>query len=281
MKTSFLIILLTVFFSAYSQDDRSLFKTPFVVFEGCNNDETAEKCYEIKLQEFISKNLDSKTLEEVTKDSSRKEDTIVINTTIRYGKQGYIVPMNSSARTPYISLDIIINNLIQQKIPRVKPVINASGDTLATTVKKKIGFVLDTSNHRLIPLKDYDSTPKEFAFNNVDKIPVYNGCDENSSKNVLTHCINKKISQLISENFNLNLASTLKLSPGKKRITLQFKISKTGNLIDINARGPHPELEKEAKRVIRLVPKFLKPGYFEDKPVDVSFSMPIVFKVTD
>jgi protein TonB len=46
------------------------------------------------------------------------------------------------------------------------------------------------------------------------------------------------------------------------------------------ARGPHPGLEKEAKRVIGMLPK-MKPGRQRGKAVVMPFSIPIVFQVQD
>ena len=46
---------------------------------------------------------------------------------------------------------------------------------------------------------------------------------------------------------------------GKKRIIMLFKIDKVGNIVDIKAKAPHPRLQKEAIRIIKLLPK-MKPG---------------------
>ncbi len=97
--------------------------------------------------------------------------------------------------------------------------------------------------------------------------------------------INKKFCQFydtcfINKKFNTELASDLGLPPGRKRIFVSFKVSKTGNIVQIGARGPHPGLEKEAKRVIGLLPK-MKPGRQRGKAVVMPFSIPIVFAVQD
>jgi protein TonB len=61
---------------------------------------------------------------------------------------------------------------------------------------------------------------------------------------------------------------------------VQFKVDKNGNVTNIVARGPHPGLEKEAKRVIGQLPK-MKPGKQRGKAVVMPFSIPIVFQVQD
>ena len=57
-----------------------------------------------------------------------------------------------------------------------------------------------------------------------------------------------------------------------------FTIDKTGKITKIQARAPHTNLEKEAIRVIELIPE-MTPGKMQDKNVGVKYSLPIVFDV--
>jgi protein TonB len=50
--------------------------------------------------------------------------------------------------------------------------------------------------------------------------------------------------------------------------------------VGIRARAPHPGLEKEATRVIGLLPK-MQPGKQRGKAVTVPYSLPIIFQVQD
>ena len=88
-----------------------------------------------------------------------------------------------------------------------------------------------------------------------------------------------KITDFVSKKFNTELASELGLS-GKQRITVLFKIDKNGDIVGVQARAPHPGLEKEAKRVVSLIPK-MQPGKQRGKAVTVPYSLPIVFQVQD
>jgi protein TonB len=89
--------------------------------------------------------------------------------------------------------------------------------------------------------------------------------------------MSEKITKLVQTKFDVELASELGLS-GKQTIQTQFKIDKTGRVIDIKTRGTHPELEKEAQRVINNIPEMI-PGKQRDKNVGVIYSLPIVFQV--
>jgi len=84
----------------------------------------------------------------------------------------------------------------------------------------------------------------------------------------------------IQKNFNAALAQELGLSPGIKKIFIQFTISKTGDIINIKIRAPHKSLEKEAMRVMKLLPK-MTPGMQRNRPVNVRYVQPIIFKVMD
>lgn len=92
-------------------------------------------------------------------------------------------------------------------------------------------------------------------------------------------CTSDEISQFVNNNFNTKLANDLGLK-GMQRITVIFKIGKDGSITDIRSRAPHPELEKEAIRVIGLLPK-MKPGKQRGKAVVVPYSLPIIFQVNE
>lgn len=119
----------------------------------------------------------------------------------------------------------------------------------------------------------------DVPFNVIENVPVFPGCENEKDNNAKKQCMSDKISKFVNKKFNTDLASDLGLS-GRQRINVIFKIDKTGNIVGIRARAPHPGLEKEAKRVIGLLPK-MKPGRQRGKPVNVPYSLPILFQVQD
>lgn len=114
----------------------------------------------------------------------------------------------------------------------------------------------------------------------TEKVPIFPGCGDLLNNTMRMRCMNKLVNQHIAKKFNTDLATNLGLSPGVKRIYVQFKIDKSGRVSDILTRGPHPELEKEAKRVVNLLPK-LEPGLQRGKPVIAPYSLPIVFRIAN
>ena len=118
----------------------------------------------------------------------------------------------------------------------------------------------------------------EVPFSVIENVPVYPGCEKgnNSAKKA---CMSEKIAKFVQKKFNTELAGELGLS-GKQRISVIFKIDKKGNITGVRSRAPHPRLEKEAARVINMLPK-MKPGKQRGKAVIVPYSLPIVFQVQD
>lgn len=117
---------------------------------------------------------------------------------------------------------------------------------------------------------------EDVPFAIIEDVPVYPGCK--GSKAELKECLQDKISKHVNSKFNADLASELGLTPGIKKIFVMFKIDKTGDITDIQARAPHKRLEAEAIRVVQSLPKMI-PGKQRGRAVGVKYSLPIAFKV--
>ncbi len=60
---------------------------------------------------------------------------------------------------------------------------------------------------------------------------------------------------------------------------LSFVVDETGRVKDVDVKKRvHPFLDKEALRVVKAMPLW-KPGKHEGKPVAVTFTLPISFKL--
>lgn len=139
-----------------------------------------------------------------------------------------------------------------------------SNEKEAVEIKKIVEISLDEDIMEDVP----------FAI--IEDVPVYPGCK--GSKAELKECLQDKISKHVNSKFNADLASELGLTPGIKKIFVMFKIDKTGEITDIQARAPHKRLEAEAIRVVQSLPKMI-PGKQRGRAVGVKYSLPIAFKV--
>lgn len=118
----------------------------------------------------------------------------------------------------------------------------------------------------------------EVPFAVIENVPEYPGCERGTNAEK-RKCMSDKIAKFVQRKFNTDLAGDLGLS-GRQRISVIFKIDKNGNVAGVRSRAPHPRLEKEAARVINMLPK-MKPGRQRGKAVTVPYSLPITFQVQD
>jgi hypothetical protein len=142
-------------------------------------------------------------------------------------------------------------------------------------------FTFSQENTIELSVNEINETSEEVPFDVIERVPIYKGCDENMGNQAIKECFNEQVNNLIAKNFNTQLADRFGLPNNSMlKINVFFKISTNGEIIDIIARSAYPELEAEAIRVVKLIPK-LKPGLIEGKPVRVPYFLPIKFQVTN
>ena len=101
-----------------------------------------------------------------------------------------------------------------------------------------------------------------------EKKPSFDGGDAN------------KFSAWVNE--HKNYPEEAKKSGIEGRVTTQFTITKDGKLINVRIlRGVHPLLDGEAIRVIESAPQKWIPGERRGEPIDVTYTFPVIFKLTE
>ncbi len=114
----------------------------------------------------------------------------------------------------------------------------------------------------------------EVPFAAIENVPVFPGC-EGKSKKDMKDCFQKQIQKHVMKNFEYPKAA---LDLGiQGRVSVVFIIDSKGYTTNVRSRGPDKILEKEAERIIGLLPK-MKPGEQRGKAVKVSYAIPIFFK---
>ena len=119
------------------------------------------------------------------------------------------------------------------------------------------------------------SVDEEVAFMTVDEVPVFPGCESATDKQA---CFKEKVMHHIKKHFNYPQEAQEEGIQG--RVSIVFTITKDGTIDNIRKRGPHELLENEAVRIINRLPKMI-PGQHDGKAVDVPFSIPITFRLSD
>ena len=138
------------------------------------------------------------------------------------------------------------------------------------------------SEDKILEVAEVDFVEKEepvedYNINSVEEVPVFPGCEGLSDNDSRKQCFGEKVNKLVSRTFDSNLGEELGLT-GLHRIYVSFKVEKDGNVKVIGVRAPHPKLEEEAKRVIEAFPELI-PGKQGGRPVGVTYSLPITFRV--
>lgn len=164
----------------------------------------------------------------------------------------------------YTTTQKVIENLLP-----ISPYKNFEGITLYDTFTVEIDF----------PLKEnikFDQE-KNFTLQNVEKSPVFPGCYAEVNEK-LRLCMSQNIKAHIANNFSVFLKPNSRVKKGNQRINIQFNINKNGFIDNIKVKAKYKELEEEALRVIKALPK-MTPGKKGSEPVDVTFLLPMTFNL--
>ncbi|EGV44329.1 energy transducer TonB [Bizionia argentinensis JUB59] len=112
-------------------------------------------------------------------------------------------------------------------------------------------------------------------FSVVENVPVFPGC-LGKSNDELRKCFNAKINEHIRKHFKYP-ESALDLNIHGK-VHVMFIIDTQGHVSGVKSRGPNVLLEREAERIIGLLP-VMEPGKQRGKPVKVPYMIPINFQI--
>ncbi len=131
-------------------------------------------------------------------------------------------------------------------------------------------------NEVVVPvLKEESEENVDVPFAIIENPPVFPGCENTIDKR---ECFQRNIQQHIVRNFRYPDAALNAGIQGK--VFVSFVVEKDGTINVVSLRSPSPILDQEAKRIIELLP-VLKPGIQRGKPVRMTMSIPITFKLAE
>ncbi|MEN8776355.1 MAG: energy transducer TonB [Polaribacter sp.] len=207
---------------------------------------------------FIIARLDKKYIE--NSGLSRLNKKVSLN--FELNKKG--IPFNIRTNARSYSLDKKIINIFKEYPIEKLDLGNKS------TLNNYFTTILTYNNG-----KTFVETNVKFAYEGA---PVYSGCEKSNNIIEAKKCFSKGVQMHFSRKFDSRIAKKLKLSPGRKRILIGFKINTKGKITDINVRAPHPEIEDEVISVMKRLPK-IEPGYQNGKAVNVKYNIPFTILV--
>ena len=241
--------------------------------------------------------------------STEKIDSIAINNGLKSGEifliraffktdsNGNVFEINVDDKSKLFESEI---NSIVNQIPSLNP-----NEYLHKGQEMKYGLKiyikLESNNQRKTRIKNGKPTKIEYKefyikeffpikfvqidelekneFSKIGTSPVTENCKNITNEIELRKCVSYDLSGHINRKFDANLASELGLPSGLQKIIINFIISKSGEIVNIVAEANHEELREEAIRTINTFPNFIKPATIDEKPVDVKYSMPIMFRI--
>lgn len=120
-------------------------------------------------------------------------------------------------------------------------------------------------------------TSEIYDYQIVEKTPTISKC-KSKNEEKMKKCFKKEIYKHFIKKFSSTLPAELGLSAGTQKITNTFIINKNGEVVNIESFGKSPELNRECKRVISLLPK-MKPGIHKGEIVNVKYELPFTIRV--
>lgn len=217
---------------------------------------------------------------------------VVVETNFKVREMAY--EKNFEPKLPdedfYFTINLLDSNEKQQEevkkvkkkvVQNIKPIENNQPlNPIDTELHPDTGELpdqpqIDTNPEPITNLKPEDHSPKHI--NTVELVPVFPGCETLTDNTSRLQCMSAEIHKIINRRFNHSIIERLGVERDV-RIYVNFVVDKSGNVTQIEARSPYPQLEKEAERVIEFIPQ-LMPAIQNNKPVNVLYNIPIVIQV--
>ncbi|MBO0322754.1 energy transducer TonB [Muricauda sp. CAU 1633] len=172
-----------------------------------------------------------------------------------------------------------------QKLPTPPPKIQAPpAIEIAKDDEEVVETVIESTESNedteITPLESIEvaetDEPEIVPWISIENAPVFPGCEVISNEDEKKACFQQMMQKHIQKHFRYpEPAQEMGL---QGRVNIIFTIQKDGSIGDVQMRGPHEILEKEAARIISKLPK-MTPGKQRGNPVKVPFSIPITFKL--
>ncbi|GAA4114858.1 hypothetical protein GCM10022393_14700 [Aquimarina addita] len=270
MKNTIILLTLTLVIT-YTQKINAQ-----VTYPDCEKAKDLNKCYDNKILAFTDSLLTKTIKEKIIRFS--KKDTIQIYSRINFLKTGEATKSLSEFTISIDSIDHSELDYLIGKLPIVSPALNYDDEPMDYTMRAPINFKIDRLTQELVPIKEhetieYEKSPAKIVVNDPDQFPIYEGCDNNLTLIEAKKCVQTIISKHIGDNFNMQILNDNGIPSSK--VFILFKVNKEGEIIDFKSRGPHPALDIEITRVIKLLPKFIKPAMKDGEAVSVPFGMAV------
>lgn len=195
-----------------------------------------------------------------------------------HGPTKYVLDLPKKQEVALVKKPVIIPQVRKRiDLTKLKPVIDSTpidGPDISPTDFPPVDLTPTTGSTTTKPPVDYGARNVV----NVEHVPVFPGCEALAGNKARVDCMSSKIAAFVNKKFRTDDFDDLSGDPIQK-IYVQFKIDKSGKVVEIKARSDHEKLENEAKRVIAKLP-VMEPGKQGNTPVDVIYVVPITLQIS-
>lgn len=173
--------------------------------------------------------------------------------------------INKLSKEESDNLSVLFEKLLKEKN-------HTNGSSIKLTDGRQVSYI--DLNKRTFSL-DEKGESSTVPYATIEEVPIFPGCEDSEDRR---RCFREKIMQHIRDNFKYPAEAQELGIQG--RVALIFTINENGEVVNIRKRGPHKALEEEAERIVSLLPK-MQPGKHKGKTVNVPFSIPITFRLSE
>ncbi len=229
-------------------------------FLGMYNDFRAKQ-HEAELQAQLEQQL-AQMAEEVPEEEAPEEEIQAVEAP----EQEQALPEEILNTIKDTEIQIAADNEVTEDITSKDDVAESTAAAGASTFDQGTDNleVVRTHKDEIIVEEKKPEPKKEEIFTAVEQMPQFPGGEAELMKYVANHI---KYPTMAAEN---NIQG---------RVVVKFVVKKDGSVGEVQVlRGKDPDLDKEAVRVVRTLPKFI-PGKMNGQAVSVWFTLPINFKL--
>lgn len=229
-------------------------------FLGMYNDFRAKQ-HEAELQAQLEQQL-AQMAEEVPEEEAPEEEIQAVEAP----EQEQALPEEILNTIKDTEIQIAADNEVTEDITSKDDVAESTAAAGATTFDQGTDNleVVRTHKDEIIVEEKKPEPKKEEIFTAVEQMPQFPGGEAELMKYVANH---------------INYPTMAAENNIQGRVVVKFVVKKDGSVGEVQVlRGKDPDLDKEAVRVVRTLPKFI-PGKMNGQAVSVWFTLPINFKL--
>lgn len=268
MRLKFCLLFLGFNMLSYGQDSIEYFPQEQLMIDNCTDADNEAQClYKHTQNKILSFLEENKKI--ITKHS---KDTLGVMANFEVDENLQIIEGKSWFSIKNRKLDKKLGNAVEQIFLDLR-FTSVSNRKKPPIVSRHILNFMYLVNPRAENVFTPLESDKKYSGGTIEEIPRFPGC-EGLNEQEARKCFQQQMQNHIKRYFRYPKEAVEKKLSGK--VAIIFIINKDGEAENIRTRGPHPILEKEAVRIIKLLPKMV-PGKQNGVPVKVPYSIPITF----